>query len=206
MLFQGVVGLQTLSVGNQASVSQGRFGDTYVSEVNGRYYALAQAGKLFQATTQTAQALSTKSSTCTGLILFNPYGSTVNLVLLDICVALATAPAGISNIHLEGVQTPVPSVAAPSGNAVTVQPTYLGSSFASQAFASTSATLTATPTVIRAIGGGPNASGSVTTPFIRDEVAGQIIVSPGCSINLGYITTAISVVATYVWAELPLTG
>ena len=206
MLFQGQVGLQTLSNGNQASISQGKFGDAYVSEVNGRYYALAQAGKMFQASLQSAVALSSKSATCTGLILFNPYGSTVNLVLLDITVALATAPAGVSNIHLEGVQTPVPSVAAPTGNGVTVAPTFLGSSAASQAFASTGATLTATPTVIRAIGGGPNATGSVTTPFIRDEVAGQIIIGPGCSINLGYVTTAISVLATYVWAELPISG
>lgn len=206
MLFQGVVGAQALSAGAQANVSLGRFGDAYVSELNGRYYNLAYNGKMFSATTQVATALTTKSSTCTGLILFNPYGSIVNLVLLDITVALATAPAGISNIHLEGVQTPVPSVAAPTGNAVSIVPTYLGSTYASAAFASTGATLTATPTVIRAIGGGPVATGSVTAPFIRDEVAGMIIVGPGCSVNLGYITTAISVVATYVWAELPISG
>ena len=204
MLLQGQVGVQQQADGAINTIRTGKGGETMVSELNGRYYELAYRGKLFQASLQAAVALSTLSATCTGLILFNPYGSTVNLVLLDICVALATAPAGISNIHLEAVTTPVPSVAAPTGNAVTVAPTYLGSTFASAAFASSGATLTAAPVAIRAIGGGPAASGSVTSPFIRDEVAGQIIVGPGCSINLGYKTTAISVVASYVWAELPL--
>lgn len=203
MQFQGLVGSVQYADGAQPAARQGKGGELMVSELNGRYYELTYRGKVFSACTQTAIALSTKSTTATGLILTNPLGSGVNLMLLSIQVALATAPAGISNIHLEA-NAAVQGTAVTHTTPLTVVNALLGANTLGVGLADSAATLPATPTVIRAIGGGPVATGSVAAPFIYDDVAGQIIIGPGTNVSLGYVTTAISVIASFFWAELPI--
>ena len=203
MLLQGAVGLQQQQDGAINTIRAGKSGEMTVSKLNPNYYELAYRGKIFTGGNQAAAALSLLSSTCTGLALWNPYGSNVNLVLLDICIAQATAPVAAASFQLEGVQRPVPGVAAPTG-ALTAYNTLLGSGLKANGVLSASCTLTATPTLIRAIGGGPVATSNIQAAFIRDEVAGAIIIGPGCSVNLGATTTAISVVASFTWAELPV--
>ena len=200
-LFQGNVGLQSLGDGaTNVYARLSRFASLVVDENQGRFYELASRGKIFSAANQVAQALSTKSKTATGFILNNPIGSNVQVSLLDVCVALATAPAGISNIHLEGnaaQQAVIPTTLT----AETVINNQMGNATTGVANVWNAATLATAPTVIRAIGGGPVATGSVNSPYIRDEVAGQLILLPGTLIMLGYVTTAISAVASMAWTE-----
>ena len=165
------------------------------------YLELAMRGQLFMASLQSVVALTTLNATATGFILTNPGGSGRNIALLDVCVALASAPAGIASVHL--------AYGAKSNTAVThTTPLTVRSGLLESAkgvgLADSSATLPAAPVAIRAIGGGPVAGSSVESPFIMDRVNGQIIIPPGSSLSLGYITTAISVVASMSWAELPI--
>lgn len=204
MLAQFNGGLQYVADGTtNVTGASGRNNQLYVDELQGRYFGLASRGKLFTAANQTAAALSTKSTTYTGYGLNNPLGNTLTLSLLDCCVAVATAPAGISNMHYE-VNAAAQGVIPSSLTALTIYNCQLGNLSTSTAAVYSAATLATAPTVFRALGGGPNATGSVTTPFIRDEIAGQIVLLPGTFIGLGYVTTAISVIASMVWAENPL--
>lgn len=202
MLLQGQVGPQTLSNGVQANIALGKAAEPLVSEFQGRYYSLAYAGKVFSACNQAAKALTTLSSTYTGHLIYNPIGSSINLSILQCAVAVATAPAGVSTMHYEG--TLIVQNAAPTSNTVnTVFSNLLGSSFTGQGNSYNISTLPTAPVAIRGLGGGPNATGSTTTPFIVDDLAGLFVLLPGTYIGLGYLTTAISVVASFHWSELP---
>ena len=184
-----------------AAAARGRFDNQaslMVSEMNGRYAELSKRGHLEMACNSSGVALSTVSATVTGFCLNNPTGSGYNFELIHIAVALTTAPAGIANIHLEyglisaTLVTHTTPLVVRSGMLEAFTPVGLVDS---------SATIPAAPVAIRAIGGGPNATGSVTTPFISDEVAGAIIIQPGSTLNVGYFTTAISAVVSMMWAK-----
>lgn len=180
-----------------------RQGGILFSQVGGRYARLVEAGQVFFAANQAAAALSLLNATATGFILTNPVGSGVRVVLLDVTVALATAPAAIASLALAaGLWS---ATAVVQTTPLTVRNAQIGPS-APTAFglAASAATLPAAPVAIRAIGGGPVATGSVTAPFIRDEVAGMVQLQPGTSLSLSAFTTAISVLASMYWAELPL--
>lgn len=166
------------------------------------YYELARRGQVFMACLQAVVALSTLNATATGFILTNPAGSGCNIALLDVCVALASAPAGIASVHLAyGAKS---DTAVTHTTPLTVRCGMLEST-RGVGLADSAATLPAAPVAIRAIGGGPVAGSSITSPFIMDRVNGQIIIPPGSTLSLGYITTAISVVASMSWAEFPIT-
>lgn len=202
MLFQGQVSPQQLAAGVQANVALGKGAEMLVSEYQGRYYSLTYAGKVFSACNQAAKALTTLSATYTGHLIYNPLGSGVNAILLQCSVAVATAPAGISNMHYEG--TLITQTTAPTTNTTnTVFNNLFGNTSVAQSSSYNVSTLPAAPVAVRALGGGPNATGSVTTPFIVDDIAGLMIVGPGTYVGLGYLTTAISVIASFTWAELP---
>jgi hypothetical protein len=203
MLFQGSVGPQSLTLGVQATASLGRGGEVLVSEYQGRYFNLAYQGKVFCSANQSAKALTLLSSTYTGHLIYNPVGSGFNAILLQCAVAVATAPAGISNMHYEGTNIPQP-LAPTSVTSNTVTSGMLGQNSTGVSQSYNVATLPFTPTVIRALGGGPNATGSVTTPFIVDDMGGILVLTPGTYLGLGALTTAISVVASFHWAELPV--
>lgn len=203
MLLQGQVGFQSLADGVNALARQGRAGQLMVDAVQGRFYELASRGLIYSAANQAVHALSSLSTTYTGLGVNNPIGSNRLVSLLDVCVALASAPAGIASIHLEG-NAAMQAVIPTSLTAETVINNQLGNASVGVAVAWRAATLATAPTVIRAIGGGPVATGSLESPFIRDEVAGQICLLPGTFAGLGYITTAISAVASMAWSENPL--
>ena len=200
MIVEGIVGPQQVGDGTQVKSRFDNQAGQLVTELNGRYYEMAKRGQIFMASLQSVVALSTLSTTGTGFILTNPNGSGKNIALLDVCVALASAPAGIATVHL--AYSPKSTTAVTQGTPLTVRSALL-EAFSGVGLAASAATLATTPVAIRAIGGGPAAASMITTPFIRDEVAGQVIIPPGSALSLGYVTTAISVVASMAWAELP---
>lgn len=201
MLLQGNVGFQ--SVGDGAPNVFGRLSRAAalcVDEVNGRFYELASRGKIYSASNQAAAAMSALSTTATGFILNNPIGSNITVSLLDVCVALATAAAGISPIGLAGnaaMQAVIPTTLT----ALTVVNNQLGNAAVGVAQVWNAATLATAPTFIRMIGGGPVATGGISAPFIRDEVAGQIVLLPGTLVTVNRLTTAQSALVSMAWAE-----
>jgi hypothetical protein len=180
-----------------------------VMDAHARYYDAVRRGNVFLSANTAALALSVNSTTATGLILYNPLNSGKSLVLLEVCVALSSLPAGASLLVLTGGAQP----AAPTGVTLVtsgnngVQSAYPGkfSNAASVALVYSAATI-ANAAIARWIGGGPAATVAGSTsfpPFIRDEIAGAIVLAPGQVISLQAVTTAITVGASMTWEEVP---
>jgi hypothetical protein len=202
MNLQGQVGPQQAASGAILNVALGKGAEVLNSEYQGRYYSLAYAGKVFGTSLQAAIALTTLNSTYTGLLIFNPQGSGINAAVLQCSVAQATAPAGISNMHYEGTLTSQ-TTAVTNTTPVAIFNSLFGNTSIAASGSSRAATLPATPVAVRALGGGPVATGSLTSGFTCDDIAGLMILGPGTYLGLGYLTTAISVVASFYWSELP---
>jgi hypothetical protein len=206
-IFQGAIGsifgrTNPGNTGTNPNVRQGFDASLVTMDAHGRYQEAVQRGSVYVASNQAAQALSTAlSTTQTGFTLTNPAGSNVNLVVLDAVIALATAPAGISDLVWAANVNTV-ATAVTQTTALTVRNALLGSSLTGAGLAASAVTLPAAPVVVRPVGGGPVATGSVTSPFIRDEIAGLLVLTPGTALSLSCLTTAISVLAAVTWEEV----
>ena len=85
MQIQGQVGqpsAQSIQPGAQPLVRLGQLSDVIVSELHGRYYEQGYRKTSFGAANQAAVATTAAfATTYTGLVLYNPNGSAVNLVV-----------------------------------------------------------------------------------------------------------------------------
>ena len=207
MLLEARTGPAVSSDGAAGETRRGRFNELITNDLGlGRYAEAVLRGQVFWASTQSGIALTTTlSTTATGFILTNPVGSGKNLLLLDTVVALTSAPAGVATLAW-AVQFNSPTVTAVTHTTpLTVRPALLsggGAAGGGVGLADSAATLPNTPVALRAIPGGPVASGTLNAAFIRDEVSGLVIMAPGCSINTFALTTAISAVISVWWAEV----
>lgn len=158
--------------------------------------------QVFLASNQATQAMSTAlSTTQTGFTLYNPAGSGTTLVIQQVTVAVSSAPAGIATIVYAANVNPLQ--AAPATNTVlTTRCAKLGNTTAGVGIAYSATTLAAAPVVVRSIGG-PVATGSVSSPYIMDDVQGSLAVQPGCYVSINSLTTAISAIVSMVWTEVP---
>lgn len=156
---------------------------------------------IFLASNQATTAMSTAlSTTQTGFTLYNPAGSGVTLVILQTTVAVSSAPAGISTIVYAANVNPLQ--AAPATNTVlTTRSAKIGNTTQGVGIAYSATTLAAAPVVVRTIGG-PVATGSVSSPYIMDDVQGALAVEPGCYVSVNCLTTAISAIVSMVWSEV----
>ena len=201
MLLQGNVGFQSVGDGSPNVFARlSRYAALVVDECNGRFYELASRGQVFSAANQAARVVPVLTASATGFVLNNPIGSNVQISLLDVCMALATAPAGAAILGL-AANTAMQAVIPATLTAETVINNQLGNARVGVAQVWRVATLATAPTFIRAIGGGPVAASSITPPFIRDEIAGQIVLLPGTAVTPASTTTAISSITSMAWAE-----
>ena len=199
---QGQSGPQVITDGVNTTIRTGRTGELVVTEAHGRYQEAVYRGNVFVAANQAAQALSTAlSTTQTGFTLTNPAGSGRILVLLDAAIAIASAPAGISTLVWAANVNTV-AAAVTQTTPLTVRNANLGFAGTPVGLASSAVTLPAAPVVVRPVGGGPVATGSVTSSFIRDELNGILTLQPGTALSLSALTTAISVICSLTWEEI----
>lgn len=178
-------------------------GALVVTDAHAKYQEAVIRGNVFIASNTAVQALSTNSTTATGLILSNPAGSGKNLVLLRVQVALASLPAGQSTLILTGNTNPL-GTATTHTTPLTIQNALIGSGKNSVAFADSSATI-ANATIIKVVPAGTAATVAASTafpPFINMDVDGLVTLTPGTCISLQCLTTAISVVASMEWEEV----
>src|SRR6266576_308875 len=202
-LVKGSVGPYRGQDGSDTPLRQGRDSDLIISQCHGRYHEAVSRGNVFFAANTATQALSLNSTTATGLILSNPAGSGKNLSLIEVCVAIASLPAGQYNLLLTGNLNPI-ATATTHSVALTIRNALLGGGQNSVAFADSSATI-ANANIVRIIGAGGAATMATSTayqPFIRDEVSGLILLQPGTCISLQALTTAVTVVASFAWEEI----
>jgi hypothetical protein len=195
----------------QNNLAQGWLNELLVTELYPKYAALAQNANLFTASSQAATAVSLLSTaTATGYILSNPAGSGKNLVLLEANVQLAaTEVATGTNLVLAFNNNPV-AAAVVHTTPLTVSSTLIGAGASSVAKVDGAATLPAVPTALRPIGmaqitfGTAATAGLAQVATVKEIFDGSIVISPGTSISLATITTTISILAAFTWAETPV--
>lgn len=199
---QATVGARNLSSGSTANLRSDRTGALVTQNAHGRYTEAVLAGRVWLASNQAGQATSTGlSTTQTGFTLTNPAGSGVNIVLLQVCVALTTAPAAAATLVL-AANVNTAAAAVTQTTALTVRNALLGTGGTGNGLAASAVTLPAAPVVVRTIGGGPVGAVTLNTAYIMDEVDGGLILVPNTAISLSSITTAISGIFTFVWEEV----
>jgi len=205
MLFEGKVGPQALSDGASNALRLARSGASIVRPDGlGSYAEAVDRGLVFFASTQAGVALTTTlSATATGFILTNPVGSGKNLILLDALFALTTAPAGIATLGWAAQFNEPVVTGVTHTTPLTVRSAKLQNGVrAGVGLADSSATLPNVPVAVRWVPGGPVATGTLNSAFIRDEINGLLVLAPGSSLNTFVLTTAISAGITVYWAEV----
>jgi hypothetical protein len=208
MLFQGQVGApsaQSLTPGTQPTVRAGQLGDVIVSELHGRYYETSYRKALFgggnQAGVTTTAAFAT---TYTGLVLANPNGSAVNLVLNKVGVTQILAQTTVSAV---GIMVGFSPTNLSGTTAVTVKSKFLGApQGVGQLY--NAATLPVAPTLDTVFGSLYTAA--VTSipvvPAFLIDLEGGLILPPGAyaALYTTTATTASSLIATMTWEEVPV--
>lgn len=96
---EGQVGPQVLQDGSVAQVRQDRQGSLVVVESHGRYYEQAYRKNLFSVNIA-AGSVTTAATSMTGLMLFNPPFSTVNLAVVSVWAAEMATTASLTGMHL----------------------------------------------------------------------------------------------------------
>jgi hypothetical protein len=190
------------SGGPASPIRQGNYGEAIFSELNGRYYELAIRGQVFLAINSAAQALSVASGTYTGLAVANPSGSGKNLVILEALWATTIVPTAAGAVVLGYAAT----VTLTTGNSTGPIASVIGSGAASVAKVGASCTFGAAPTILRpSIGIGWSSAAGFCGFQFKDDIGGAIILPPGQAICIEAITTAITGVGAFAWAELSST-
>ena len=192
--------------GGERPVECGPFGDL-LSNPAGKYYELARRGALFHAATATGgvSIASLTLTTTAPFALYNPKGSNADLVLLEVAMSYLSGTFGAGNLFYAGSLDP--NQAAITGTAITAVPGRLGRS-TGQGAPLTTATVPASPVILRNFcSTGAALATTADRPYvIVDDVAGSIIVTPGCAVSIQGVTlagTSPLVHFSALWAEVP---
>jgi hypothetical protein len=181
---------------------QGNYGELMFSELNGRYYEQSIRGNVFIAVNNAAQALSVASGTYTGLSLGNPTGSGKNFVILEAIWATTIVPTAAGAVVLGYAPYVAPGGAAATGPISTV----IGLGANSVAKVGSTTTFGAAPTIVRPmVGIGWSSAVGLSSFQYKDDIGGAVIIPPGYSFCIEAITTAITGIASFAWAELSAT-
>jgi hypothetical protein len=206
-LQQGQIGKQ---VGQNVQAGAGEYAEMLVSELQGRYYEQVYRGNVFFAASGAVATTSggLTSSSTTPFILYNPFGSNKNLVILEILssVVLPAQTAGNFQVWLVGCLSPT-QVAPANVGALTVYSALLGAGTPAVGKAYSVGTLPTTPVVIRNLGVLQTLSsttGAVAfSAMFKDEVAGALVVPPGIIIAT-QTSAAMSLATSMTWVEVPV--
>lgn len=162
----------------------------------------ARLGNVYSACSAGAVTLSTVSTTCTGLALSNPPGSGKNLVVKEVCFTPSTAPAGAAVVGI-AIHTAVSTTDSTHTTPMVIHNAIAKGNVSGQCAgrADAAATLVSTPLWLRPMGSVVAAS-SISPTKYKEDVNGSIIIPPGGSMSLSYLTTAAVGIASVTWAEI----
>jgi hypothetical protein len=176
-------------------------------EIQDASYLFAGANTYVCASTTTAPTTmgAGLSANTTGLILLNPLGSGVKLVVLETNTEFTFSPAAAAGLFL--AYNLMPSTGVVNGTPGTVTTAFIGQSTGtltnSKASCLVTTTLPSTPVFFRALGGttGASAIGGVNLTD-KEYPLGSVVVPPGGILSLGS-TSAAGVIGDFVWIEVP---
>ena len=210
MLIQGQVGAPAGSnaPGATPAIRQGQLGDLIVSELHGRYYETAYRRSVFVATTaaQTASSgIIALGSAYTGLALFNPLASSVNLVINKVGFGFVVAPTAT----LYGLATGVTTQPPGSTTLATTRNAFVngqnaqgqGIAYSVATFGTAAATGGTTPVVHTIVGA---QAASVGGAYY--DLEGSLILPPGAYLEFYLSATSGTTGTAYSvqWEEVPV--
>ena len=196
--------ISSTPVGVPTIVRTGQLGDVITSELHGRYYEQCYRRNIFSAANQTAIATTVGlATTYTGLVLSNPVGSSVNLVLLKAAAAFPVAVAAGTVVGLMlgyNAGTNVTHTAA-----VTPRSNFFGVGAAPIGLVDSSATMPTAPFVQKVMGTIGTATIS-TAPGIGEDLEGSIILPPGAyaAFYTSAASGALGFMGSFKWEEVPV--
>ncbi len=160
-------------------------------------------GKLFSACNQSAATVTLiNTSTATGFILSNPWGSGKKLVIREANFSYTTVPTATAIVFL-AQSIAVSATAHASVTALGVYRADGGGVTTSNAGRAYSASTTPNlPVYSRTIGYSPTTPATTGSLTFSDYIDGAMILVPGSYVQVSYITTAPVGITNMVWAEI----
>lgn len=164
----------------------------------------SRLGQVYSAANVSAKSVIAVTTAMTGVIIYNPLGSTKNLLLIDAGFAWTTAPAAVHNLGIAiGPSAATPTSLTAIGSGVKCL-NGQGNASTSITGAYDAATFAAAPVACRWIGGAVYGSGVGESPYrLLDNTDGAIMLTPGSFACLTVVTTTAVGVGHMTWVELP---
>ena len=162
-------------------------------------------GKVFTACIQTAATVTLiNTSTATGFILSNPWGSNKKLVLVHGQFTYTTVPTATAVLFWAMSIAPS-SVAHATTTAITIYGADgSGATSQSVARAYSASTTPNLPVYTRCMGYSPTTPATTGSLTVKDYIEGALILVPGAYVQVSYITTAPVGITDATWVEVPL--
>ena|SRR3990167_7968753 len=163
----------------------------------------ARVGNMFRAANQAAATITLiDTSTTTGFVLSNPWGSSKNLVLKDATFAYTTVPTATAIVFLAAsiAASATAHATVTALNVYNVKGNVVSTSQAGRAYSvSTTPNL---PVYSRILGYAPTTPATTGGLTFTDNVDGAMILIPGTYVQVSYITTAPVGITTMTWVEV----
>lgn len=189
--------------GGTLNVQGDRQGALVVSELHGKDYDQAFRNNMFYAYCA-AKTVTSANTSATGLIIYNPPNSNVNLAMRKWWIGISVTSATTTGIALaQNAQTTTPSTttAATASGA-----TKIGGS-AGQAIAYSIATLANAPAPFVPLMHNTAAIATTGVDDLFGDLDGAFLILPGYCVSLsalGAASAASAVTATVTWEEVPI--
>jgi len=209
MLIQGqsgpIASTASIAPGTQVPIRQGNLGDQIVSELHGKYYESTYRRVVYHAAIAAQVTSVGLTAAHTGLVLSNPVGSTVNLVVLKVGMGFTVVFAAVSALGLGIGYNAGTNVTHTTP--ITVRSSFVGVGATGTGLADSSSTMPTAPTLHTILGAG--LTGAVTTVpvvFSYYDLDGSIVLPPGaymctytstvCAASSGHFSVS--------WEEVPI--
>lgn len=165
----------------------------------------AREGRMYSACNQSGATVTLiNTSTTTGFVLSNPWGSGKKLVIKDAMFAYTTVPAATAVLFLAQSIAPS-SVAHATTTAISVYGVDGGGAATSAVGRAYSASTTPNlPVYSRILGYSPTTPATTGALTFKDEVNGALILVPGTYVQISYITTAPVGITYMSWVEVDM--
>lgn len=205
MIAETKTGPITVNDGSINTTRSGKTGETIVGDAHGRYYEATSRGTMFSGSVTGRDTTVGIATTYTGLVLSNPVGSNVNLVLNKVGYAFTVAFPAASVIGLmTGFST---TTDVTHTTAVTPKNQKIGGS-AGIGKLDSSATLVGSPTLNTVLSAGTTAA-ITTSPTDCSgivDLEGSIILTPGsyCAFYTSTVAGASGANYSFSWEEVPI--
>ncbi len=162
----------------------------------------ARLGKMYSACNQAAATVTLiNTSTTTGFVLSNPWGSGKKLVVKDAMFAYTTVPTATAVLFL-AQSIAVSQVAHASVTALNVYNVDGSTVNAAVGRAYSASTTPNLPVYSRILGYSPTTPATTGALTFKDEVNGALVLVPGTYVQVSYITTAPVGITYMSWAEV----